>query len=269
MSQITHKEGAFDTSNQFVSRHVQTVARSKSKRISGPVLDAAIGLLVRISMGQNKRKQTASGLCFLLNAGEYGFQRHSNWPKPAFAKRRCFHTRTHARHDQPVINSYTTYVSTVHWYSATLHVGAATTPARSTDYGIGRFESPLGPLLGFPNFGASSHFPHLQTTIPPRTTTGSFQTPYKFIVHQSSCRLQYKLHKTRTVHILSVSSSYFSSSIHFIFQQCIKFLCTQLAGSQDPFFHNFREECLLLYQVQEDSFTHTTHTDNRTGYCIP
>jgi hypothetical protein len=209
MSKITN-QGAFDTINQIVNRHVQTVARSKSKRSSGPVLDAATGLLARMSMGQNTRKQTASGFCFLLNSGEFGFQQHSDWPKPAFAERRRFHTHTH---NQPVINSHTTHISTVQWYSKTLHVAAATqrlSGLQTTDYGIGRFESPLGHLPGIQNVGT---VPHLISPTYKRYHLQLLKAPSKPLqIHcsPSSHRLQYKTTQNQNcTHSESVSSSYF------------------------------------------------------------
>ena len=67
------------------------------KRIFGHVSDAAIRLLARTSKSYT-RKQTIGFLFFLLKAGKFCFQRHSNWREPAFAKRRLFHhthTYTH------------------------------------------------------------------------------------------------------------------------------------------------------------------------------
>jgi len=88
--------------------------------------------------------------------------------------------------------------------------------------------------------------------------------------HQSCyCRrhsLQYKLHKTRTVHILSFFPPFTSLLHSFIFQQCIKLLCTQLMGSQEPFLHHFRQECMLLSPRRKSPPPHThTHTQSQAG----
>lgn len=69
------------------------------KRIYGQVWDAAIGLLVRTSMSQIRGIRLL-GFCFLLKAGEFCVRRHSNWPEPAFAKRRHFH-HTHTDTKSP------------------------------------------------------------------------------------------------------------------------------------------------------------------------
>ena len=109
MSQITHKKGVRYQYLNCQSPRPDSCCK-QIKRIFGQVLDAAIGLLARTSRSQI-RGSRRSGFCFLLKAGEFCVQGHSNGPEPAFAKRTHFH-RIHTRHDTTARHQFIHHLDT-------------------------------------------------------------------------------------------------------------------------------------------------------------
>lgn len=137
-----------------------------------------------------------------------------------------------------------------------------------------RFESPLGHLPGHHICGTSSQFPHLKTTIPPRATTASFQTPQKSMVHQSTyCprySLKYKLHKNRTVHIMSFFPSLTLPLPFFYIPAVNQITLHTTRGQSRTFLSPFPTRMYAIKSKKKVSPPPTQHTHKKScRLCIP